>query len=146
MVSAGRRYQGSAVMFHFYQFHHIIFSIFQFLYRGPTDTNGIQRHCVVHLHFIGGLRCSVGGSDLLGPILSSSIGGSSPPIGGLSVHPLSHRSADTVASANTMPLRCALEVMQLICSNLPICVRSIMPIANPRYWEGFSLSVSTPAQ
>ena len=120
-VSAARRYQGTMVI----KFIHII------SYRRLANTNGIQRHGVVHLHFIGGLRCSIGGSDLLGPVSSSSIGGSIPPIGGLSVHPLSHRFADTVVPANTTPPRCALELTQLICSNLPICVRSTMPIANP---------------
>ena len=82
-------------------------------YRRPADTNGIQRHRVGHLHSIGRLRVSIGGSDLLWLVSSSSIGGSIPPIGGLSVNPLSHRSADTVLSANTTLPRCALELTQL---------------------------------
>ena len=122
-VSAARRYQGTMVI----KFIHII------SYRRPADTNGIQRHRVVHLHFISKLRCSVGRSDPLGPVSSSSIGGSIPPIGELSVHPLSHRSADIVVSANTTPPRCTLELTQLICSDLPMCLRSTMPIANPCY-------------
>ena len=122
-VSAARRYQGTMVI----KIIHII------SYRRPGDTNGIQSYCVVHLHFIGGLRGSVGGSDPLGPVSSSSIGGSIPPIGGLSVHPLSHRSADTVVSANTAPPCYLLELTQSICSDLPMVLHSIMPIANPRY-------------
>ena len=96
LISAARRYQGTIVI----NFNYII------SYRRPADTNGIQRHRVGHLH-------SIGGSDLLWLDLSSSIGGSIPPIGGLSVNLLSHRSADTVLSANTTPPRCALELTQL---------------------------------
>ena len=103
LVSAGRRYQGNMVI----NFIYII------SYRRPADTNGIQRHRVGHLHSISGLRVFVSGSNLLWPISSSSIGGSIPPIDGLSVNPLSHRSADIVLSANTTPPRCALELMQL---------------------------------
>ena len=103
LISAARRYQGTIVI----NFNYII------LYRRPADTNGIQRHRVGHLHSIGGLRVAVGGSDLLWLDSSSSIGGSIPPIGGLSVNPLSHRSADTVLSANTTPPRCTLKLMQL---------------------------------
>ena len=128
LISAARRYQGTMVI----KFIYII------SYRRPADTNGIQRHRVRHLHCIGGLRVSVGGSDLLWPVLSSSIGG-------LSMHPLSHCSADIVLPANTTPPRCALELMQSIRSNLPIFVfpkcRSQTHIP-----EKGSLSVSTPAQ
>ena len=134
-VLAARQYQRTMVI----KFIHII------SYQRPADTNGIQRHRVVHLHFIGRLRCSVSGSYLLGLVSLSSIGGSIPPIGRLSVDPLSHRSADTVVSANTTLPRCALKLTQLICFDLLICVRSTMPIANPRYWEGFSLYVHTCA-
>ena len=73
LISAARRYQGTIVI----NFNHII------SYRRPTDTIGIQRHRVGHLHSIGGLRVAIGRSDLLCPALSSSIGGSAPPIGGL---------------------------------------------------------------
>ena len=103
LVLAGRRYQGNVVI----NFIYII------SYQRPADTNGIQRHRVGHLHSIGGLRVSVGGSDLLWPISSSSISKSIPPINRLSVNPLSHRSADTVLSANTTLPRCALELTQL---------------------------------
>ena len=103
LVSAARRYQGNMVI----NFIYII------SYRRPADTNGIQRHSVGHLHSIGGLRVSVDGSDLLWPISSSSIGGSIPPIGGLSVNPLSHHSTDTVLSTNSTPPHCALELTQL---------------------------------
>ena len=103
LVSAARRYQATIVI----NFNYII------SYRRPADTNGIQRHRVGHLHSIGGLRVAIGGSDLLGPVSSSSIGGSTPPIGGLSVNPLSHRPTDTVLSANTTPPRCTLELTQL---------------------------------
>ena len=78
-----------------------------------TDTNGIQRHHVGHLHSIDGLRVAVDGSDFLWLDSSSSIGGSFPPISGLSVNPLSHRSADIVLSTNTTSPRCALELTQL---------------------------------
>ena len=46
VVSAGRRYQGGVIMHHFYQFHHIIFSIFQFRISGlPILGNyGHQNH------------------------------------------------------------------------------------------------------
>ena len=103
LISAARRYQGTIVM----NFNYII------SYRQPANTNGIQRHRVGHLHSIDGLHVAVGGSDLLWLDSSSSIGGLIPPIGGLSVNPLSHRSADTVLSANTTPPRCALEPTQL---------------------------------
>ena len=103
LISAARRYQGTIVI----NFNYII------SYRRPADTNGIQRHRVGHLHSIGGLRVAVGGSDLLWPDSSSSIGGSTPPISGLSVNPLSHHPADTVLSANTAPPRCALDLTQL---------------------------------
>ena len=91
LISAARRYQGTIVI----NFNHII------SYRRPADTIGIQRSRVGHLHSIGGLRVDVGGSDLLCPTSSSSIGGSTPPIGGLSLNPLSHHRADTVLSTNT---------------------------------------------
>ena len=103
LISAARQYQGTIVI----KFNYII------SYRRPADTNGIQRHPVGHLHSIGGLRVVVGGSDLLWPDSSSSIGGSTPPIGGLSVNPLSHRPADTVLSTNTTLPRCALNLTQL---------------------------------
>ena len=103
LISAARRYQGTIVK----NFNYII------SYRQPVDTNGIQRHRVGHLYSIGGLRVTVGGSNLLWLDSSSSIGGSIPPIGGLSVNPLSHRSTDTVLSANTTLPRCVLELMQL---------------------------------
>ena len=135
LVSAARRYQGTMVI----KFIYII------SYRRPADTNGIQRHRVRHLHCIGGLRVSVGGSDLLRPVSSSSLDGSIPPIGGLSVHPLSHRSADTVLPTNTTPPCCALKLMQSIRSDLPVFVfpecRSQTHVP-----EKGSLSVSTPAQ
>ena len=130
LISAARRYQGSVV---------IKFISFKWYWR-PTNTVGIQRYRFVHLHFIGGLRCSVGGFELVGPVLSSAIGRTIPPIGGLSEHPLSHNSADTVASANTMPPRYALELMQLNCPDLSICVRSRISFANPRY----SVSMKAP--
>ena len=91
LISAAHRYQGTIVI----NFNHII------SYRRPADTIGIQRNRVGHLHSIGGLRVTVGGSDLLCPASSSSIGGSTPPIDGLSLNPLSHRRADTVLTANT---------------------------------------------
>ena len=91
LILAARRYQGTIVI----NFNCII------SYRRPADTIGIQRHRVGHLHSIGGLRVAVSGSDLLCPASSSSIGGSTPPIDGLSLNPLSHRRADTVLSANT---------------------------------------------
>ena len=103
LISAARRYQGTIVI----NFNYII------SYQRPAYTNGIQRHRVGHLHSIGGLRVAVGGSDLLWLDSSSSISRSIPPIGGLSVNPLSYRSADTVLSANTTPPRCALELTQL---------------------------------
>ena len=135
LVSAARQYHGTMVI----KFIYII------SYQRPADTNGIQRHRVGHLHFIGGLRVSVGGSDLLGPIPSSSIGGSIPPISGLSVHPLSHCSADTILSTNTTSPYCTLELTQSICSNLPVFVfpqcRSQIHVP-----EKGSLFVSTPAQ
>ena len=155
LVSAARRYQGTMViqfiLNHFVsaacrcQGTMVIKFIYIISYWRPADTNGIQRHRVGHLHCIGGLRVSVGGSYLLRPVLSSSIGGSIPPIGGLSMHPLSHRSADTVLSANTTPPYCALELTQSICFDLPIFVfpqcRSQTHVP-----EKGSLSVSTPAQ
>ena len=123
VVSAGRRYQGTLVI-----------KFISFMsYRRPADTVGIQRDRCVHLHFIGGLRCSVGGSDLLGPVSSSAIGRSIPRIGGLSEHPLSHDSADTVASANTTLPRCALELTQMNWSDIPISVRTKKLFANPSY-------------
>ena len=91
LISAARRYQGTIVI----NFNCII------SYRRPADTIGIQRHRVGHLHSIGGLRVTVDGSDLLCHASSSSIGGSTPPIGELSLNPLSHRRADIVLSANT---------------------------------------------
>ena len=117
LVSAACRYQATI----FINFNHII------SYRRAADTNRIQRHRVGHLHSIVGLRVAVGGSDLLGPVSSSSIGGSTPPIagstppiagstppiGGLSLNPLSHRLVDTVLSVNTTLPRCALELTQL---------------------------------
>ena len=89
---------------HQFHFHHLISVARRYqgtivinfnyiiLYRRPADTNGIQRHRVGHLH---------------------SIGGSTPPIGGLLVNPLSHCPADTVLSANTALPRCALNLIQL---------------------------------
>ena len=103
LISVARRYQGTIVI----NFNYII------LYRQPADTNGIQRHCIGHLHSISGLRVAVGGSDLLWPDSLFSIGGSTPPIGGLLVNPLSHHLADTVLSANTAPPCCALDLTQL---------------------------------
>ena len=135
LVSAAHRYQGTMVI----KFIYII------SYRRPADTNGIQRHRVRHLHCIGGLRVSISGSDLLRPVLSSSIGGSIPSIGGLSVHPLSHRSADTVLPANTTPPRCALELTQSICSDLPVFVFLECRLQTHIPEKG-SLSVSTPTQ
>ena len=102
-ISAASRCQGTL----------LINFIFIISYRRPADTNGIQKHRVGHLHSTGGLRVAVGGSDLHWLDSSSSIGGLIPPSGGLSVNPLSHRSADTVLSANTTPPRCALELTQL---------------------------------
>ena len=129
LVSAAHRYQRSVV---------IKFISFKW-YRRPANIVGIQRYRFIHLHFIGELRCSVGGFELVGPVSSSAIGRSIPPIGSLSEHPLSHDSADTVASTNTTPPCCALEFIQLNCPDLPICVRSRISFANPRY------SVSTKA-
>ena len=103
LISAARRYQGTIVI----NFNYII------SYWRPADTNGIQRHRVGHLHSIGELRVTVSGSDLLWLDSSSSIDGSIPPIGRLSVNPLSHCSANTVLSANTTPPCCALELTQL---------------------------------
>ena len=91
LISAARRYQGTIVI----NFNHII------SYRRPANTIGIQRSRVGHLHSIDGLRVAVSGSDLLCPASSSSIGGSTPPIGGLSLNPLLHRRVDTILSANT---------------------------------------------
>ena len=91
LISAARRYQGSIVI----NFNSII------SYRRPADTNGNQRNQGSHLHYIGGLRVVVGGSDLLYPTSLSSIGGLTSPIGKLSANPFSHRPADTVLSANT---------------------------------------------
>ena len=91
LISAARRYQGSIII----NFNCII------SYRRPTDNNGNQKNRVSHLHYIGGLRVAVDGSDLLCPASSSSIGRSSSPIGKLSANPFSYRPADTVLSANT---------------------------------------------
>ena len=135
LVSAAYRYQGTMVI----KFIYII------SYRWPADTNGIQRHRVGHLHCIGGLRVSIGGSNLLRPVLSSSIGRSIPPIGGLSVHPLSYRSADTVLSANTTPLHCVLELTQSICFDLLVFV-FLQYRSQTHVPEKGSLSMSTPAQ
>ena len=123
LVLAARRYQGTLV---------IKFISFM-LYRRPADTVGIQRDRCVHLHFISGLRCSVCGSDLLGPVSSSAIGRSIFRIGGLSEHPLSDDSADTIASANTTLPRCALELTQMNWSDIPICVCTKQLFANPSY-------------
>ena len=137
LVSAARRYQGTLVI-----------KFISFMsYRRPADTVGIQRDRCVHLHFISGLRCSVGGSDLLGPVSSSTIGrsdllgpvsssaigGSIFRIGSLSEHPLSDNSADTIASANTTSPRYALEFTQMNWSDIPICVRTKKLFANPSY-------------
>ena len=123
LVSAARRYQGTLVI-----------KFISFMsYRRPADTVGIQRDRCVNLHFIDGSRCFVGGFDLLVPVSSSAIGESIPRISGLSEHPLSHDSVDTVASANTTPPRCALELMQMNWSNIPICVRTKKLFANPSY-------------
>ena len=103
LISVALRYLGTIVI----NFNYII------SYRQPADTHGIQRHCVGHLHSIGRLRVAVGRSNLLWPVSSSSIGGSTPPIGGLLVNPLSHCPADTVLSANTASPRCALDRTQL---------------------------------
>ena len=102
LISAARQYQGTIVI----NFNYII------SYWRPANTNGIQRHRVGHLHSIGGLHVAVGGSDLLWPDSSSSIGGSTPPIGELLVNPLSHRPVDIVLSTNTAPPRCALDLTQ----------------------------------
>ena len=130
LVSAARRYQRSVVI-----------KFISFMsYRRPADTVGIQRYHFVHLHFIGGLRCFVGGSELVGHVSSSAIGRSISPIDGLSEHPFSHDFVDTITSANTTPPRCALELTQLNCPDLPICVRSRISFANPRY----SISMKAP--
>ena len=130
LISAARRYQGTVVI----NFNYII------SYRRPADTNGIQRHHVGHLHSIGGLHVAVDESDLLWPDSSSSIGGSTPPIGELSLNPLSHRPTDTILSANTAPPRCALDLTQLsLLQSSKLCP---FHNANCKPTEKASLSVS----
>ena len=147
-------------MHNFCQFHHIIFSIYQFCIGGsPIPRNyGHQNH--THHLVLAARRyqwnsktscCSLTSYQQIAWLcwwIRSSWAcfvvfyrRIDPSYRRAVCAPLSHRSADTVVSANIAPPRCLLELTQSIFSALPMVLRSTMSIANPCNFERFSLCV-----